>query len=48
MIDLGFIIEQLPKADQLTDEILIARGKHKMITNWSEAKQQIKWQLRKK
>ncbi len=48
MIDLGFIIEQLPKADQLTGDMLIAKGKHKMITNWSEAKQQIKWQLRKR
>jgi len=48
MIDLGFIIEQLPKADLTTEDILIAKGKHKMITNWSEAKQQIKWQLRKR
>lgn len=40
-MDLGFIIEQLPYADHLTEEVQIAKGKHKMVTTWKEAKQQI-------
>ena len=46
-MDLKFIIEQLPYADHLTEDVIVAKGKHKMITNWKEAKQQIKW-LRQK
>lgn len=47
-MDLKFIIQQLPYADHITDDVIIAQGYHKMITNWKEAKQQIKWQFRKK
>lgn len=40
-MNLGFIIEQLPYADHLTEEVQIAKGKYKIITTWKEAKQQI-------
>jgi hypothetical protein len=42
-MDLKFIIEQLPYADHLTEDVLVAKGKHKMITSWKEGKQHIKW-----
>lgn len=42
-MNLGFIIEQLPYADHLTEEVHIAKGKYKMVTTWREAKEQIKW-----
>ena len=43
-MNLGFIIEQLPYADHLTEEVQIAKGKYKMVTTWREAKEQIQWQ----
>ena len=42
-MNLGFIIEQLPYADHLTEEVQIAKGKYKMVSTWKEAKDQIKW-----
>jgi len=47
-MDLKFIIEQLPYADHITEDVLIAKGKHKMVTNWKEAKQHIKWLLKRR
>jgi hypothetical protein len=41
-MDLGFIIKQLPIADHFTEEVQIAKGKYKVITNWREAKEQIR------
>jgi hypothetical protein len=41
-MNLGFIIEQLPYADHLTEDVQIAKGKYKVITNWREAKEQIR------
>lgn len=41
-MDLGFIIKQLPTADHFTEEVQIAKGKYKVITNWREAKEQIR------
>jgi len=48
MMNLGFIIEQLPTADHLTEEVQIAKGKYKVITTWREAKEQIKWLKKEK
>jgi len=42
-MNLKFIIEQLPYADHLTEDVLVAKGKHKKVTNWQEAKTHIKW-----
>lgn len=42
-MNLKFILEQLPYADHITSDVIVAKGKHKMITNWKEAKQHIQW-----
>jgi len=47
MMDLGFIIEQLRKTDAIDQDMRIAKGQWKILTKWSEAKEQIGW-LRKK
>ena len=47
-MDLGFIIEQLPNHSATDQDMRIAKGQWKILTKWSEAKEQIKWQLRKK
>lgn len=47
-MDLGFIIEQLKKTGSPDQDMMIAKGEWKIITKWSEAKQQIKWRLRRK
>lgn len=46
-MDLGFIINQLANTTSTAEEVQIAKGKYKVITNWREAKQHIKWQLKK-
>jgi hypothetical protein len=46
-MDLGFIINQLAITASTDEEVQIAKGKNKVITNWAEVKQQIKWQLKK-
>jgi hypothetical protein len=47
-MDLGFIIEQLQKVDAIDQDLRIAKGEWKILTKWSEAKEQIRWQLKKK
>lgn len=47
-MQLGFIIDQLRKADEIDQDMAIAKGEWKLISKWSEAKEQIKWLLRKK
>jgi hypothetical protein len=47
-MDLGFIIEQLQKSEAIDQDLMIAKGEWKIITKWSEAKEQIRCQLRKK
>ena len=47
-MNLGFIIEQLQKSEAMDQDLMIAKGKWKIITKWSEAKEQIRWQSRKK
>ncbi len=47
-MELGFIIEQLQKTDAIDQDMSIAKGEWKIITKWSEAKEQIRCQLRKK
>ena len=47
-MDLGFIIEQLQKTEPNDQDLRIAKGEWKIITKWSEAKEQIRWQLRKR
>ena len=47
-MDLGFIIEQLQKSEAIDQDLMIAKGGWKIITKWSEAKEQIRWQSRKK
>ena len=47
-MDLGFIINTLPKAEGNSPEVRVAQGEYKIITNWKEAKRQILWQLRRK
>ena len=47
-MDLGFIIEQLHKVDAIDQDLRIAKGEWKILTKWSEAKEQIRWQLKKK
>ena len=47
-MDLGFIIEQLQKTEATNQDLRIAKGEWKILTKWSEAKEQIRWQLRKK
>jgi len=48
MMNLGFIIEQLRKSEAIDQDMRIAKGQWKILTKWSEAKEQIGWQLRKK
>lgn len=47
-MDLGFIIEQLQRVEATDQDMMIAKGQWKIITKWSEAKEQIGWQSRKK
>tara|TARA_R110001599_G_scaffold299537_3_gene504571 strand:+ start:18726 stop:18869 length:144 start_codon:yes stop_codon:yes gene_type:complete len=47
-MDLGFIIEQLQNTEPNDQDLRIAKGEWKILTKWSEAKEQIRWQLRKK
>lgn len=47
-MDLGFIIEQLTKVENPDQDMMIAKGEWKILTKWSEAKEQIGWLLRKK
>lgn len=47
-MNLGFIIEQLHKTEPVNQDLRIAKGEWKIITKWSEAKEQIRWQLRKR
>ena len=47
-MDLGFIIEQLQKVEATDQDLRIAKGEWKVLTKWSEAKEQIRWQLRKR
>ena len=47
-MDLGFIIEQLQRNDATDQDMRIAKGQWKILTKWSEAKEQIGWQSRKK
>ena len=47
-MDLGFIIEQLQLQKAIDQDMMIAKGQWKILTKWSEAKEQIGWQLRKK
>lgn len=47
-MDLGFIIEQLQNSDAIDQDMRIAKGQWKILTKWSEAKEQIRWQSRKK
>lgn len=47
-MDLGFIIEQLQRTEATDQDMRIAKGEWKIITKWSEAKEQIGWQSRKK
>ena len=46
-MDLGFIIEQLQKTEPIDQDMMIARGQWKILTEWSEAKQQIRWLRRR-
>lgn len=46
-MNLGFIINQLPQVEATSEELQVAKGKYKVITKWSEAKEQIRWLLRK-
>ena len=47
-MNLGFIIEQLQKSNAINQDMRIAKGEWKILTKWSEAKEQIRWQSRKK
>ena len=47
-MDLGFIIEQLQKQEATDQDWMIAKGEWKILNKWSEAKEQIRWRLRKK
>lgn len=47
-MDLGFIIEQLPKQEAIDQDMMIAKGQWKIITEWSEAKEQVRWLLKRK
>ena len=42
-MDLGFIIEQLQKTEATNQDLRIAKGEWKIMTKWSEAKEQIRW-----
>lgn len=47
-MNLGFIIEHLQKQEAIDQDMMIAKGQWKILTKWSEAKEQIRCQLRKK
>lgn len=47
-MDLGFIIEQLQNNKAIDQDMMIAKGEWKILTKWSEAKEQIRWRSRKK
>lgn len=49
MIDIKFIIEQLPKAKATTEELFIAKGGYVIERGWRGLIRQIKnrWQLQK-
>lgn len=47
-MDLGFIINELRNVKEIDQDMAIAKGEWKIITKWSEAKEQIKWQSRKR
>jgi len=47
-MDLGFIINALPKVEATSPEVRVAKGEYKILTNWREAKQQIAWQLKRR
>ena len=46
-MDLGFIIEQLQKVDAIDQDLRIAKGEWKILTEWKDAKEQIKWLRRR-
>ena len=48
MMQLDFIIEQLSIQEATNQDLMIAKGKWKILSKWSEAKEQIGWQLRKR
>jgi len=48
MMQLDFIIEQLRIQEATNQDLMIAKGEWKIITKWSEAKEQIRCQLRRK
>jgi hypothetical protein len=48
MMQLDFIIEQLRIQEATNQDLMIAKGQWKIITKWSEAKEQIRCQLRRK
>jgi len=47
-MELDFIIEQLRIQEATNQDLMIAKGQWKIITKWSEAKEQIRCQLRRK
>jgi hypothetical protein len=47
-MNLGFIIEYLQKVEITDQDLAIAKGENKILTKLSEAKEQIRWQSRKK
>ncbi len=48
MMQLDFIIEQLSIQEATNQDLMIAKGQWKILTKWREAKEQIRWQLRKR
>lgn len=46
-MDLGFIITELRKSEGIDQDLAIAKGEWKIITKWSEAKEQIRCLLRR-
>jgi hypothetical protein len=42
-MNLGFIIEYLQKVEITDQDIAIAKGQNKILTKWSDAKEQMKW-----
>ena len=47
-MNLGFIIEQLQLQKATDQDMRIAKGQWKIVTEWSEAKEQIEWLLKRK
>lgn len=47
-MDLGFIIEQLPNQTAIDQDMMIAKGQWKIVTEWEEAKEQVRWLLKRK